>query len=361
MKVVSLVGARPQFIKEALLGEAVRQSNAWEHVLVHSGQHYDADLSDVFFQELGIPEPKYNLGIGSGSHAAMTAAALVQMEKILLDERPDALLVYGDTNTTLAGALAAAKLHVPVIHVEAGIRMEPKTMPEEINRVATDHMSQVLCCCSDLGRQNLLREGIAKGVHVAGDVMHGLFLRMRARFRPDETCAGYGLVRQGFILATLHRDYNVDDRQSLRACLQGLAMLGERLGLAVLFPLHPRTRKNIKAFGLEADAARLLLTEPLGYVELMSLAESCRLVVTDSGGLQKEAYYAGKRSVVVMPDSGWRELTECGWNILSAPEACAVVEAGEKALEPMGYPSGIYGDGEAVQQVMQAVLATLGN
>jgi len=175
MKIVSLVGARPQIVKEALVGAAVRQHSAWRHVLVHSGQHYDANMSDVFFQELDIPRPDYHLGVGSGSHAAMTAAALVGMEKVLLEEKPDALLVYGDTNTTLAGALAAAKLHIPVIHVEAGIRMLPKTMPEEINRVLTDRLAALMCCCSALGRDNLAAEGLTAGVTVTGDVMYDLF------------------------------------------------------------------------------------------------------------------------------------------------------------------------------------------
>lgn len=207
MKLVSLVGARPQFVKEALVGEAARRLGAWRHVLVHSGQHYDGNMSDIFFQELGIPQPDYHLGIGSGSHARMTAAALTGMEEILLKEKPDALLVYGDTNTTLAGALAAAKLHLPVIHVEAGIRMQPKTMPEEINRVLTDRLATLMCCCSELGRRNLAAEGITEGVHVAGDVMYDLFLRMRPRFTPEKTCADMALTPETFVLATLHRDY----------------------------------------------------------------------------------------------------------------------------------------------------------
>jgi UDP-N-acetylglucosamine 2-epimerase (non-hydrolysing) len=357
MKVVSFVGARPQFIKEALVGEAVRKAGAWEHVLAHSGQHYDGNMSDVFFQELGIPEPKYHLGTGSGSHAEMTAAALVGLEKILLQEKPDALLVYGDTNTTLAGALAAVKLHIPVAHVEAGIRMEPKTMPEEINRVLTDRVASVLCCCSALGAENLRREGVTQGVAVTGDVMYDCFLRMKPLFDPKAACAGRGLEDKGFVLATLHRDYNVDSPSRLRACLEGLCRLQKECGLRVLLPLHPRTRKNIDLSGCGDLARRLLPAEPLGYTELMSLTAACAFVLTDSGGLQKEAFYAGKRAVVIGPDTGWRELAECGWNMLCAADADAVAEAGKRiaAAAHPAHPGNVYGDGDAAGKIVEAV------
>ena len=357
VKLFSLVGARPQFVKEALLGEAVRASGAWEHVLVHSGQHYDAAMSDIFFQELGIPEPKYHLGVGSGSHGAMTAAVLAAMERVLLDERPDGLIVYGDTNTTLAGALAAAKLHIPVVHVEAGIRQEPKTMPEEINRVLTDRLSSVMCCCSQPGADNLRRENLTQGVQVTGDIMYDLFLRLRPRFRPEEACRRFGVEPGRFLMATLHRDYNVDNPAALRGCLEGLARLGAAGGLAALLPLHPRTRKNMAAFGCAAGGVTLL--DPLGYLDLMSLVAASALVVTDSGGLQKEAFYAGKRAVVVMPDTGWRELTDCGWNILAAPEARAVENAGLSALETRPHPGFLYGGGDAVKRIIRAVQAEL--
>lgn len=356
MKLVSLVGARPQFIKEALVGEAARRLNAWRHVLVHSGQHYDANMSDIFFRELGIPEPDYQLGIGSGSHAQMTAAALTAMEKVLLKEVPDALLVYGDTNTTLSGALAAAKLHIPVVHVEAGIRMLPKTMPEEINRVVTDRLSAVMCCCSGLGRSNLANEGLTDGVYVTGDVMYDLFRRMRPRFTPDEACAGLGLEPESFVLATLHRDYNVDTPRALRGMLEGLTAVRETRGITVLLPLHPRTRARVQEFGLTPLLAQLHTCEPLGYLKTMSLTCACRFVISDSGGLQKEAYYAGKRCAVMMPDTGWRELMDCGWNILCAPERESILMAVEKLMEPMPCPQGIYGNGTAAEKIIDSVL-----
>ena len=354
VKVVSLVGARPQFVKEALVGEAARRSGAWEHVLVHSGQHYDAVMSDIFFTELGIPEPKYHLGVGSGTHGAMTAAALAGVEQVLLQEKPDALLVYGDTNTTLAGAIAAAKLLIPVVHVEAGIRMEPKTMPEEINRVLTDRITAVACCCSELGRENLAKEGLTKGVHVTGDVMYDLFLRMQPLFQPDEACSRFGVEPGRFVVATLHRDYNVDTPASLRGCLGGLSQLATG-GHKVLFPVHPRTKKNMKEFGCEDAAKGVALIDPLGYQELMGLVSAAAFVATDSGGLQKEAFFAGKRSIVVMPDTGWRELTDCGWNILAAPEEDSIVRAGSRIAETRTHPGPIYGEGNAADKVIKAV------
>lgn len=359
MKVLSLVGARPQFVKEALVGAAARAQGAWEHVLVHSGQHYDMNMSDVFFQELGIPTPTYHLGIGSGSHAAMTAAALVAMEEVLLGEKPDALLVYGDTNTTLAGALAASKLAIPVIHVEAGIRQHPKTMPEEINRVLTDHVSGLFCCCSEQAASNLRAENISIGVEVVGDVMYDLFLRMRPHFTPEATCSRHGLTPGRFVVATLHRDFNVDTPSKLAGMLEGLGRFCTETGFPVLLPLHPRTKKRIAEFSLHDLLAGITCVEPLGYVELMSLVSASALVVTDSGGLQKEGYYAGRRSVVVMPDTGWRELTDCGWNILSEPDARILNAACHEALRPMPYPRELYGCGDAAQKIITLAQAWL--
>lgn len=359
MKILSLIGARPQFVKEALVGSAVREKKAWRHILVHSGQHYDANMSDVFFAELGIPQPEYHLGIGSGLHGAMTAAALAATEEVLLKEKPDALIVYGDTNTTLAGALAAAKLHIPIIHVEAGIRMLPRTMPEEINRVLTDRIAAVMCCCSELGRQNLVAEGLTQGVHVTGDVMYDLFCRMRPRFTPEKSCAAHGLTPDSFVLATLHRDYNVDDAHTLEGIVAGLEHMQRAHGLAVFWPVHPRAKARLRAFGLAERAAALTLADPLGYLDLMSLLCVAAFTVTDSGGLQKEAYYAQKRSMVVMPDTGWRELTDAGWNVLTAPEAAAMEEATRHMLAPVPFTPHMYGDGQAAAHIVDAVLHTI--
>lgn len=360
MKIVSLVGARPQFVKEAMLGHAVRKAQAWRHVLVHSGQHYDLNMSDIFFEELGLPQPDYHLGIGSGSHAAMTAAAMIGIEDVLLKEHPDALLVYGDTNTTLAGALAAAKLHIPVVHVEAGIRMLPRTMPEEINRVLTDRISRLMCCCSDLGRRNLAAEGIVDGVTICGDLMYDVYCRMEKKFDSPSVCNRFGLEEGRFAIATIHRDYNTDNPSALKGIFEGFLEVQEHTGQTLVLPLHPRTRKRLKEQNLWTLASHCVLLDPLGYVDLLSLVRAASFVVTDSGGLQKEAYYARKRCVVVMPDTGWRELTEAGWNLLSPPTAKMLAAHCRKAAEPFAIPENIYGDGRAAQAVVTAVQQMFG-
>lgn len=355
MKILSLVGARPQFVKEAIVNREIRLRQAWQHVLVHSGQHYDISMSDVFFQQLAIPRPDYFLGIGSGLHGKQTAEALTRFEALLLEEEPDAVIVYGDTNTTLAGALAAAKLRIPVIHIEAGLRQSPRTMPEEINRVLTDHISSQLFCCSDLGRLNLEAEGISAGIEVVGDVMYDLYLEMAPTFDPTKALQTHNLRDANFIVATLHRDFNVDNRESLKEILNGLNLVRQETGLEILLPLHPRTAKRIAEFGLQAFTQTLRLTEPLGYIELLSLVQAAAAVVTDSGGLQKEAYFAGKRAVVVMPDTAWRELTESGWNRLSEPKSAALAEITGEILHPMKRPADLYGTGHAAASIVDSV------
>lgn len=360
MKLLSLVGARPQFVKEALVGEAARDTKAWEHILVHSGQHYDAVLSDVFFEELGIPRPRHNLGAGSGTHAAQTAAVLIAAEKVLLDEKPDGLIVYGDTNTTLSGALAAAKLHIPVIHIESGIRMEPRTMPEEINRVLTDRISRVLCCCSRLGADNLRREGLEKGVYITGDVMYDCFLRMRPRFAGAIARERFGLADGSYFVATLHRDYNVDNPATLRALLAGLGAIARKTGRSVLFFTHPRTKKRMEALPGGGNVPGILPLEPVGYLELMGLVAKAAAVITDSGGLQKEAAFAGKRALVMMPDTGWRELVDCGWNLMCPASPEAMEQRGAELLQNAELPPGLYGDGRAARNIIDAIRAELG-
>lgn len=355
-KVVSLVGARPQFIKEAVIGAEVRRRNAWNHILVHSGQHYDANMSDIFFTELDMKQPDYFLGVGSGLHGRQTAEVLTKFEELLLNEKPDLVLVYGDTNTTVAGAMAASKLKIPVAHVEAGIRQNPKDMPEEINRVLTDHISKYLFCCSDLAAKNLEREGITEGVFVVGDVMYDLYLKMKPKFTPKETREQYGLEKDRYIIATLHRDFNVDNQDSLKNILEGLVQVKKETGLEILLPLHPRTRKRIAEFGLQRLIENLKATEPIGYLDLMSLTQDCAAVVTDSGGYQKEAYYAGKRAVVVMPDTGWRELTKAGWNRLSIPESKFIKNMLADSLDTNKYLKNIFGNGDAGENIVEAIL-----
>lgn len=353
-KVVSLVGARPQFIKEAIIGAEVRRRKAWNHILVHSGQHYDANMSDIFFTELDMKHPDYFLGVGSGSHGKQTAEVLTKFEELLLNEKPDLVLVYGDTNTTVAGALAASKLKIPVAHVEAGIRQNPKDMPEEINRVLTDHISKYLFCCSDLAAKNLEKEGITEGIFVPGDVMYDLYLKMKPRFTPKETREHYGLEKGRYIIATLHRDFNVDNFDPLRNILKGLAKAKKEAGMEVLLPLHPRTSKRIEEFGLGSLVGNILTTGPIGYLDLMSLTQDCAAVVTDSGGYQKEAYYAGKRAVVIMPDTGWRELIEEGWNTLRS--SSLVLEDLQDILTSAKYPEDSFGSGDAGQRIISQLM-----
>jgi len=355
-KVVSLVGARPQFIKEAVIGAEVRRRNAWNHILVHSGQHYDANMSDIFFTELDMKQPDHFLGVGSGLHGRQTAEVLTKFEELLLSEKPDLVLVYGDTNTTVAGALAASKLKIPVAHIEAGIRQNPKDMPEEINRILTDHISRYLFCCSELAAKNLAKEGITEGVFVVGDVMYDLYLKMKPRFTPKETREQYGLEEGRYIIATLHRDFNVDYPDSLRNILEGLVQVKKETGLEILLPLHPRTRKRLSEFRLQRLIENLKTTEPIGYLDLMSLTQGCAAVVTDSGGYQKEAYYAGKRAVVVMPDTGWRELTKAGWNRLSIPESKFIKNMLADSLDTNKYLKNIFGNGDAGENIVEAIL-----
>lgn len=352
-KVVSLVGARPQFIKEAVIGAEVRRQNAWNHILVHSGQHYDANMSDIFFTELDMKQPDYFLGVGSGLHGRQTAEVLTKFEELLLNEKPDLVLVYGDTNTTVAGALAASKLKIPVAHVEAGIRQNPKDMPEEINRVLTDHISRYLFCCSDLAVKNLEREGLTEGVFVVGDVMYDLYLKMKPRFSPKETREQYGLEEGRYIIATLHRDFNVDNPESLRNILEGLVQVKKETGLEILLPLHPRTRKRTAEFGLQSLVEKLKITEPIGYLDLMSLTQDCAAVVTDSGGYQKEAYYAGKRAVVVMPDTGWRELINCGCNLLIESSASSFASGVLDIIRTQRDFGKVYGNGDAGRNIVE--------
>ncbi|PLV59879.1 non-hydrolyzing UDP-N-acetylglucosamine 2-epimerase [Thermotoga sp. KOL6] len=348
MKVVSLVGARPQIIKEAILHKKFKERGI-EEILVHSGQHYDYNMSDVFFEILEIRKPTYNLNVGSGTHGEMTGKIMIRFERILTMEKPDLVLVYGDTNTTLAGAIVAAKLKIPVAHVEAGIRQHPKSMPEEINRVVTDHVSQLLFCPSRLAVENLKKEGIESGVYFVGDVMYDLFLKMENMFK-YETFKKLNLEENGFILVTLHRDFNVDNPKKLKKILLQLERLTKIK--KIVFPIHPRTKKRIKEFGFERFLERMEIIDPVDYLNLMGLLKKCWRVITDSGGLQKEAYYAGKKAIVVMPDTGWRELIELGWNRLANEENLFEVTIDDYEVE---YPTGVYGDGNASEKIIDVI------
>jgi len=277
--------------------------------LVHSGQHYNYDMTDVFFKVLKTKQPDYNLGLGSGTHGEITGRTMIAFEQVVMKEKPDVMLVYGDTDTTVAGALVGAKLKIPVAHVEAGLRHEPRNTPEEINRKVTDHVSDLLFAPSRLAVENLAREGITEGVYFVGDVMYDLFLKMKPHF--DYSVIDELSLQEGnYVVVTIHRDFNTDDPIRLKWILDGLRELSKQL--RVVFPMHPRTKKRIQEFGFGHVLEGVDVIQPLDYLRLMGLVTHSAFVITDSGGLQKETYFCGKRALVVMPDTGWRELVDIG-------------------------------------------------
>lgn len=317
IRLITVVGARPQFIKAAAVSRAIAADGRVDETLVHTGQHYDDNMSDVFFRELAIPAPKHHLGLGGASHGAMTGRMLEAIEAILLLEKPDGVLVYGDTNSTLAGALAAAKLHIPVIHVEAGLRSFNKKMPEEINRILTDHVSGLLLCPTETAVANLAAEGVSAGVFMVGDVMHDATLFAIDRQSENASLPDALGLKPGFVVLTLHRAENTDDGTKLHRILEFVRR--EAMGRTIVFPVHPRTRAAMERYKLET--AGLLLVEPLGYFDLHGLLAASSLIMTDSGGLQKEAYFHRKPCITLREETEWVETIHAGWNRLwTVPE-----------------------------------------
>jgi UDP-N-acetylglucosamine 2-epimerase len=351
MRIVSLVGARPQFIKAAPVCRALRERH--DEILVHSGQHFDYDMSDVFFEELGIPKPDYNLGVGGGGHGRMTGEMLGQLEELFLDMAPDWVLVYGDTNTTLAGSLAAAKLNIPVAHVEAGLRSFNRSMPEEVNRVVADHVSSLLLCPTNAAVANLAAEGITDGVALVGDVMLDTARMVAERVSEAEVLAAYGLEHAGYYLATVHRAATSDDPERLGAVLRAFA----RLDRPVVFAVHPRTRKNMEAFGLAdlADSPSIRLVPPISYLEMSALLRGAQKLLTDSGGMQKEAYFFGVPCVTLRDETEWVETVELGWNALAGTDEQAIVGAAGAAFDRSAERPPVYGDGHAAEACVAAL------
>ena len=345
MRVLTVVGNRPQFIKAAAVSHRLREEA--EEVLVHTGQHYDEELSQVFFTELGLPAPEHHLDLGGGSNTAQTARMLDALEGLLASERPDLVLVYGDTNSTLAGALAAAQAGVPVAHVEAGMRSFDRAMPEELNRVLTDHASALLLCSSEAAAAHLRAERVAGRIEVVGDVMVdiALLLGPRAAERTDVLDA-HGVKSGEFVLATAHRAGNVDDP----ARLERLVALLEAVPYPVVFPVHPRTRARLEAAGM---LDRLPLAPPLGYLEFTALLQNARAVLTDSGGVQKEAYLAATPCITLRDTTEWTETVDAGWNVLVDLDAAAALAALERT-PPADRPQ-LYGDGRAGERVVAAL------
>ncbi len=353
---VTVVGARPQFIKAAVLSRLIRSDayrDSFQEILVHTGQHYDDNMSEVFFREMEIPEPDINLNVGSGSHGRMTGQMLIGIEEVILDKQPDMVLVYGDTNSTLAGALAASKLHVPVAHVEAGLRSYWKAMPEEQNRVLTDHVSTWLFCPTETARLNLEKEGLREGVHVVGDVMLDASLYYRRKVEAEmakgvtRLPALFGGGRSDvagppdFYLLTIHRAENTDDPERLRRIAGALNAVKRN----AIFPIHPRTRKKLAEHNVVFEP-HILLVDPVGYLEMMELELRCCFVVTDSGGMQKEAYFFKKPCITLRDQTEWVETVESGWNRVVGCDHTQIVGALSQVSIPTEQPD-FYGGGEA--------------
>ncbi len=355
MKIISIIGARPQFIKAAPVSRALRQHHT--EILVHTGQHYDDNMSAVFFDELDIPLPNYNLGVGSGPHGAQTGAMLASIEQVLQAEKPDGVLIYGDTNSTLAGALAAAKLHVKVAHVEAGLRSFNRAMPEEINRIVADHVADLLLCPSQTAVDNLAAEGITRGVHLVGDVMADALAFAAERAETHTTIlADLGLTEKSYLLATVHRAENTDDETRLRNILAAFAELDE----PIIFPAHPRTRKRIEAFNLKSNIQNLKLIEPVGYLDMVMLEQSARTILTDSGGVQKEAYWLGVPCVTLRDETEWVETVSAGWNVLAGADTVRIVQAARTFAPPEARPA-LYGDGQAAGRCVDFIGKEIGH
>ncbi|MBP7828565.1 MAG: UDP-N-acetylglucosamine 2-epimerase (non-hydrolyzing) [Kiritimatiellae bacterium] len=350
--IVTIVGARPQFIKAAPVCWALRQT--CRETLVHTGQHYDDNMSRRFFEELRIPAPEYNLRVGSGPHGAQTAAMLQGIEEVLLREKPDLVLVYGDTNSTLAGALAACKLRVPLAHVEAGLRSYNRAMPEEHNRVLTDHCADLLFCPTETARANLEREGVTRGVHVVGDTMYDAVLHFAEAARRRPSVAGtLGLRDTSFALVTLHRAGNVDDEPTLTRLLQALA----RIERPVIFPVHPRTRERMRALHdrvfPSGAPSHLHVIDPVGYLDMLKLEQDASVVLTDSGGIQKEAFFLETPCITLRRETEWTETVATGWNRLAGDTLAELPELVASARRPAARPPALFGDGRAAERIAE--------
>jgi UDP-GlcNAc3NAcA epimerase len=353
--IVTVVGARPQFIKVAPVSRALGKTGRVREILVHTGQHFDTNMSNVFFAELDIAKPDYLLEVSGGGHGAMTGAMMQKLEPLLQELKPDIVLVYGDTNSTLAGALVAAKLHIPVAHVEAGLRSFNRAMPEEINRIMTDHLAMILFSTTDVSTENLMREGVSVNkIHQVGDVMLDAALLFAERAKSQSTMLDQlGLKARGFVLATIHRAENTDNNENLTALVDGLEAVASQM--PVVLPLHPRTRNALTHAGKRFDAVKTV--EPLGYLDMVALESQAAVIATDSGGVQKEAFFYEVPCVVLREETEWVELIELGWNRLAPPCSGAIAGAITDAIGRKGQPAQPYGHGNAAGRIAE-ILST---
>lgn len=352
MRLASIVGARPQFIKLAAVSTAIRQHH--EELIIHTGQHYDYNMSAQFFAELAIPTPNYHLEVGSGTHGTQTARMLEALEQVLMQERPDWVVVYGDTNSTLAGALAAAKLHIPIAHVEAGLRSFNRAMPEEINRVVTDHLSQRLFCPTEAARKQANSEGMLQGVEVVGDVMYDVLLQVRPGIaaHAHTLLPRLGVTPRNYVLATVHRAANTDDPAAMRSIAHAL----NKLEMPVIFPVHPRTRSVLEQYGITLKS-HIQCIEPVGFTAMLALEANAHRILTDSGGVQKEAFLLEVPCVTLREETEWRETVEAGWNVLVGSRWEAILEAVAlpRPDSPRQHP---FGKGDAARRIALSLLDT---
>ena len=379
-KIITVIGARPQIIKAAAISRAIKNnfSDKILEVIVHTGQHYDENMSQIFFEELEIPFPNFNLNVGSGSHGEQTAKMLEGLENIYMQEKPDAVIVYGDTNSTIAGALAASKIHIPVIHIEAGLRSFNKAMPEEINRIACDHMSTLLFTPSETGHRNLLNEGIKNDqkeaasidnpkIYLCGDIMYDNSLYFSAMSeQKSEILKELEITTDDFILCTIHRDTNTDDTANLNAIFRALLRIQKTSNLKIVLPLHPRTKEK-----LNSHLDENLLTEinqnknfkiipPLGFLDIISLEKNARLIITDSGGLQKEAFFFQKPCVILREQTEWIEIVENGNALIAGANELKIISSVETLFKraDFTYPN-LYGDGNAANFICKKITEEL--
>lgn len=356
LKVITILGARPQFVKAAAISRAIKELNNpnLQEIIVHTGQHFDKNMSQVFFDELGIPEPDYNLHISGGSHGEMTGRMLMAIENVIIEQKPSFVMVYGDTNSTLAGALAAAKLHVPVIHVEAGLRSFNMKMPEEVNRTLVDRISDIHFCTSNLAVENLKREGLFKHVYNVGDVMYDVALLYSSEgYKKDFSFQKLINTSKPYILATCHRAENTNDKVRLENILKALHEIADHL--QVVFPLHPRTHKLIEEYNFLHYLDKILVLEPLPYIEMLWLQKGANVIITDSGGIQKEAYFLKVPCVTVRDETEWVETLEGGANKLAGTSAEKIIEYTLKPCNKNAFLENIYGDGKASNQIVDVL------
>ena len=368
MKIVTVIGARPQIIKAAALSRAIREhfADRIHEVIVHTGQHYDDNMSQVFFDELGIPRPDYNLHVGSASHGVQTAKMIEGIEQILMDEKPDAIVLYGDTNSTLAGAVAASKIHVPVVHIEAGLRSFNKAMPEEINRIVCDHCATLLFSPTQAGVDNLAHEGFKTNndgpysidnpkVYHCGDIMYDNSLHFsKIADEKSYLLQDLGLEGKPYVLATLHRDSNTDQPERLNAILNAFSELSKEI--AIVLPMHPRTRKHTSGF----HADKVIIIEPVSFLEMIQLEKHARLVLTDSGGVQKESYFFRKPCAILRPETEWVEIVATGAATLVDADKTRILEASHRYLQqpPVDFPE-IFGDGHAAEFMLEKIIENI--